>query len=293
MRTVTIQRRKSFVASLGAYKVYLEDPTASFLIQGVPCRLLGTLKNGESKGFEVDGEARRLFVIGGKMSRHYCLDMVSLPAGDSDLFLSGQSHFSLLTGNPFRFDGEASGETVARRVRGLRRGTTVFCIALVIGIMIGFGCGFWIVHTYVEQKAHAEKTFAKEGMSITLDRGFSAFEPDRNGYLAAYSSKDAAVLVVKEAFADYDGLQNYTLKQYGNKVIEVNRADATLKSEEGLTYFEYDYYNQNVQATYHYYCVLFKGPDAFWMFEFCCLTEKFDTYHPQFTEWAQSIQFEE
>ena len=288
---VTIQRRKSVVGALVAYKVYLEDPTADFKIDGVPCRLLGKLKNGESKGFEVDEEARRLFVIAGKMSRHYCFDMVSLPAGDSDLFLSGQSHFSLLTGNPFRFDGEASGETVARRVRGLRRGTTVFCIALVIGILIGFGLGFWIVHEYRERHANDDKTFSKAGMSITLDRDFYYLPNEK--FIATYSKKDASVLVVKEAFADYDGLKDFTLTQYGRETIRVNKVDATLQTEEGLTYFEYDFFNTDAGKNFHYYCVLFKGPDAFWMFEFACLTEQFDTYHPQFIEWAKTIQFDE
>ena len=291
MRTVTIQRRKSAVGALVAYKVYAEDPSAAFKVDGIPCRLLGTLKNGESKGFEVDNEACRLFVVAGKMSRNYCFDMVSLPAGDSDLFLSGQSHFSLLTGNPFRFDGEPSGETAARRAHGLRRGTTVFCIALVVGILIGLGIGFWIVHEYREQHAHDGKTFTKEGMSITLDRDFIYLPSDV--CLASYSSTEASVFVVKEAFSDENGLQDYTVTQYGRAMIKANKSDATLKSEEGLTYFEYDFYNQDAQQTYHYYCVIFKGPDAFWVFEFACRKDNFENCHARFIEWAQTVTFDD
>ena len=50
MRTLTIKRAKSFVACLAKMKVYVEDPTSrEIVINNVPCRKLGDLKNGEEK----------------------------------------------------------------------------------------------------------------------------------------------------------------------------------------------------------------------------------------------------
>ena len=44
MRTLTIERKKSFVGCIAALKVYIEDPLAGELtINGVRCRKLGTL----------------------------------------------------------------------------------------------------------------------------------------------------------------------------------------------------------------------------------------------------------
>ena len=50
MRNLTIVRRKSFVACLAKMKVYIEDPASNELvINKIPCRKLGELKNGEEK----------------------------------------------------------------------------------------------------------------------------------------------------------------------------------------------------------------------------------------------------
>ena len=63
MRNLTIRREKHFVASLATMKVYIEDPTANDLtINGVSCRKLGTLKNGEEKTFTIAEEAAKVFV---------------------------------------------------------------------------------------------------------------------------------------------------------------------------------------------------------------------------------------
>ena len=50
MRNLTIRRVKSFVASLAAMNVYIEDPMANDLvINGIPCRKLGWIKDGDLK----------------------------------------------------------------------------------------------------------------------------------------------------------------------------------------------------------------------------------------------------
>ena len=48
MRNLTIHREKTFVGSLVKLKVYIEDTLVNELeINGIPCRKLGDLKNGE------------------------------------------------------------------------------------------------------------------------------------------------------------------------------------------------------------------------------------------------------
>ena len=55
MRNLTIKRAKSVVACLAKVKVYIEDSFADDLeINGVRCRKLGDLKNGEEKTIPAD-----------------------------------------------------------------------------------------------------------------------------------------------------------------------------------------------------------------------------------------------
>ena len=75
MRELTITRRKTVVGCAGKLKVYIEDPSAvELIINNSPCRMLGTLRNGETKQFSIPEEACKIFVIAGKMSRNYCFD---------------------------------------------------------------------------------------------------------------------------------------------------------------------------------------------------------------------------
>ena len=106
MRNLTIHRTKSFVACLATMKVYIEDPNVcDLVINGLPCRKLGTLKNGETKTFEIEDNFAKLFVIIDRFSKGYCNEFYNIPAGTEDIELSGKNEFNLTTGNAFRFDG--------------------------------------------------------------------------------------------------------------------------------------------------------------------------------------------
>jgi hypothetical protein len=48
MRKLTVKREKKYVASLSRVNLYLQDTSSvDTFINGVPCRHLGDLKNGE------------------------------------------------------------------------------------------------------------------------------------------------------------------------------------------------------------------------------------------------------
>lgn len=145
MRNITIERTKSGVASLGTYRVYLEDPSSSQLqICGVPCRLIGELRNGETAVYAVgDGEAR-LFVIAGNSSRNYCVDMVRLPAGTQDLRFSGKAKFDLFTGNAFRFDNNDTDEVRALHKKARGKGAIAFLIPVVLAFAIAFAASYYL-----------------------------------------------------------------------------------------------------------------------------------------------------
>lgn len=146
MRTLTIKRTKSFVACLVTMKVYIEDHSSNeIVINDIPCRKLGQLKNGEEKTFEIDNEAAKVFVIADKLSKNYCNDFYEIPYGEDDISLTGKNQFNIATGNAFRFDNNPSQAALSNRTRGTNKGAVVTIIALVVGAIIGAIIGFMMM----------------------------------------------------------------------------------------------------------------------------------------------------
>ena len=138
MRNLTITRQKSFVASLVRMKVYIEDPQANELeINGVGCRKLGTLKNGETATFLIGDQAARVFVIADKVSRGFCCDCYPLPAGTEHVVLTGRNKFHPGAGNAFRFDGVTDPEVLANRKKGSSKGIVILIVSALAGVITG------------------------------------------------------------------------------------------------------------------------------------------------------------
>ena len=122
MRNLTIKRIKSFVGCLGKVKIYIEDPTSSeIVINGVSCRKLGEIKNGNEATFQIENNALKVFAIFDKLSKNYCNDFYELCEGEEDIYLSGQCRFSLGS-NAFRFDNNPSQSAAANRKKGNKKG---------------------------------------------------------------------------------------------------------------------------------------------------------------------------
>lgn len=139
MRTLTIKRTKRFVAFLVKMKIYVEDPTSDeIVINKVPCRKLGTLKNGEEKSFQIDDGAAKVFAIADQLSKDYCNEYYQLPEGTEDIFLSGRNHFNPASGNAFRFDGNDNEEIIANRKKNNVKGVVVLIVSIIVGAILGF-----------------------------------------------------------------------------------------------------------------------------------------------------------
>lgn len=258
MRNLTITREKSFVGCAMKMKIYLEDTQSGTLeINGVPCRELGRLKNGEMQTFVIGDEAARVFVIADQLSKKFCNDFYQIPAGTEDVVLSGKARWNPATGNAFWFNGVTDQEVLENRKKGTRRGIAVLCGALVLGLAIGLGVGMgWF------SGGNTPKTFTSDDFQITLTQEFQ--EMEMTGYNACYGTEDAVVFALKEEFELYDGLDAYTLEQYGELVIANNGLEgtATLETVESLSCFEYQYSGID-EEEYHYFVTLFKTDDAF------------------------------
>ena len=105
MRNLTVKRRKAFAGCLGKVKIYIEDANGDTNINGIPCRLLGKLKNKECATYEIGNESLKLFAIYDKMSKGYCNDCYTIPAGEEDIEVSGDAKLNPFMCNPFLLEG--------------------------------------------------------------------------------------------------------------------------------------------------------------------------------------------
>ncbi len=294
MRTVTIKREKSFVGCLAKMKVYIEDPESNGItIGGVPCRMLGTLRNGETEAFQVGEESRKIYVIADTLSKDYCNDFYQLPEGSEYLSLSGKTSFNPATGNAFRFNDNNSEDVVANRSRGAQRGIIVLIVAAIIGAIIGGSLVLVPIFSRAFLGAMSDapvedKTFEAGDMSITLTNKF--VKKRQSGYEAVFESNDVAVFVLKESF---EGQSSYSTKSYAELLIEANDIIAKPKSDGERTYFEYTYNNPDDGITYYYVSYVYKTNKGFWTVQFAMTEENQALYAGWIGSWARSVSFDE
>lgn len=285
MRNLTIKRAKSFVACLGKMKIYIEDPVlGDTVINDTLCRKIGVLKNGEEKTFAIGEQAARVFVVADQLSKGYCNDYYPLPAGTDDVFLSGKNKYNPAAGNAFRFDNNDSAEVSVHRRRSTRKGLLILVTVLLLSMIVGGIAGY----KQGSRKAPEPKTFSSDGMTITLTDAFAEVVMD--AFTAAYDSADAAVFALKEAFTSADGLEDYTLAQYADLVIQANSLpSARATVSDGLVHFEYT--NTTPNGDYRYFAYVYKAADAFWLVQFAVPDETAEDYTAQIQAWAKSVTF--
>ena len=291
MRKLTITRNKAFAACLVSMKIYIEDPAGGELvINNVPCRKLGQLKNGQTQTFEIPDKDARIYVISDKLSKSYNGDMWKIPAGEENVILSGQC-FSSISGNNFRFSGVADEEVTAYRTATQKKGRTILTAAAVIGVLAGILLGGFLAGGWLDGEV-TEKTFASSGMQITMTSEYR--KVSYQGYTVCYSSKEAAMFALKESFSDYPQLKSYTLKEYAELVIQNNSMQLVtpLRNEDGLMYFEYQNTNGQTDQLYSYFAAVYQSDEGFWLVQFGVENEKYEQYRESFVKWARSVTFE-
>ena len=287
MRNVTILRSKTGIACLATMKVYIEDPLSEEIkIGGVPCRKLGELKNGEERNFVVGDEEAKIFVIADTLSKNMSNEFYQLPAGTEDIVLSGKCVYNPAAGNPFRFDNNSNEAVKKNRKKNTVKGAVILVVALLVGVAIGLLRNLDFA---------SAKTFSGDGMSITLTDNF--YEDSAIGFTQCYSSNDAVVMIMKEKFSAYEGLEEFTLEEYaealiGNMNTEIVESDFEIKTEGDLVYFEYVVEDPSDDSVYKYYSFVYKSDDAFWFVDFAVMEEDASKMKDDVFEWASSVKFD-
>ncbi len=289
MRKLTIHRTKRFIACLVTLKVYIEDPNVcDLVINELPCRKLGELKNGETKTFEIGNNAARVFVIADRFSKGYCNEYYKLPAGEEDIELFGENKFNPAVGNAFRFEGVTDPEVLENRKKGRKKGRIVLITAILVGLVTGFFAGVIAASEPVE-----DQIFTTGGVSITLTNEFQ--EEQLADFVACYGSVDVAVFVRSASFAAEPELKNYSVEQYAEQVYKLNEHDVPkgVQSDNGLTFYEYQHHNPEDGITYCYFTYIYKTENAFWIVQFATPDIEVENYRDSITQWAKSVTFEE
>ncbi len=287
MRNLTIARQKSFVASLVTMKVYIEDHIMSEItINGTPVRKIGDLKNGETKTFIIDNNACKVFVIADALSKNYCNEFYNVPEGEAPVFLTGKNHYNPANGNAFQFDGVTDPEVLKNRKKGSKKGIIVLIIAVIVGAVIGF-----IGSSSLFDFEPDPKDFSVSGMQITLTDEFKSYDDEDDVFTTIFESNDVTVLVEKIDFDFMEGLEDYTLKEFGEFSIEYTEFDTEVKLESDSASYYYQYEAEIDGDTYVYYAYIYKSADAFWIVQFAIDKKDTQEYRGTITEWADSVKF--
>ncbi len=134
-----------------------------------------------------------------------------------------------------------------------------------------------------------EKKFEVEGMQITLTEEFT--QQTVENYTAAFTSRQAVVLVRKERFEDYPDFREETAEAYAELVHKENEtlAPTEITRAEGVTYFEYTHQYEKEEVGH--LLAVYKGSDAFWIVQFAAPQESYAMMKPIFLNCAKSVTF--
>ncbi len=133
--------------------------------------------------------------------------------------------------------------------------------------------------------------FSCQEMTITLPDRFT--ENTLEGYTIGFDSPEAAILALKESFADYPELKDYTLTKYAELVVNNNTSlqMTTPENTDGIITAQHSYFNTDEQVNYVYLSAMFRSNEGFWLIQFTCPEESFEAMKPYFMEWAKSVSF--
>ena len=290
MRTLTVTREKHFAGCLGTIKFYIEDADAPDIhIDGLPCRLLGKLKNGETASWSIGCDALRIFAMADRASQSYCRDQYTIPAGEEDLTLCGRCYFNPANGNAFRFAGNTDETALEQRKKGNRRGWIVLLAAILVGFLLGMFVISPLLRGITPDSAEP-MTFSAAGLQITLTEDFT---PDHTmeGFTVCYLSPRVAVFALQEPFPLAEGFGALTATEYGELVLEAlpYATEAVITEGNGLLYMTYE---ADVDGdSFFYFNTLHKTDDAFWQVCFAVRANIAGTQLNEIVSWAKSIRF--
>ncbi len=184
------------------------------------------------------------------------------------------------------------GPEAARRISNmsLKIGliTLAVCIVLSVGLIALLALAWGpLMDAFTPQP----QDFTYEEMTITLDDNF--WQMPEGSFDVSFISMDTDVFCLRESFAENSGLQALSIQQYGQLLAKTNDnlANTGLKSQNGLHYFEYTVFNEEMEEDYHYVICLYKSSQAFWAIQFATPDYLAEDMRQDVFTWAKSVRF--
>ena len=286
MRKLTIKREKSFVGSIGILKIYIQDnENFDLVISGDNCRMLGEIKNGEEKTFEIENVATKIYAIADKSSRDYCNDLYQLDEGEEDIFLSGKCKFNPAAANAFHFNGNNGNESTANRKKSVTKGAFVLIGAMVFGLL----AGYFGMNLILGSGSNKPKEFQVDNMSITLTKDFDQI--NKSGYRTAFVSRDVSVLVSEDSIsASGSILSHFTSEEYAKYIMELNNVEGEVKTDGDLVGFSFSGEDSKGDK-YQYYAYVYTHDNVHWMIQFAVRANQAGKYADKIEGFAKSVTF--
>lgn len=135
--------------------------------------------------------------------------------------------------------------------------------------------------------AEQTETHKVDGLNITLPDDFKSHNDLNDEQDAVFVSGNAFVAVLSESFNQLGVDNGFTEEDYAELVCLTNEVKTTVQSRDGHYYFVY---NSTVDGDdFRYLAVIFKGPDSFYMVQFCTFASDFENALDTFWGYADTV----
>lgn len=146
---------------------------------------------------------------------------------------------------------------------------------------------------------------SSEGISITLPKDFTVGKlnlsdnPDITttfsntaGTIAIFAIKEFKSEIDVNSVSDYLQLQCENMPEgaiSGNLVTDAE-GNHVLSEDDGVDYYEYTYFDIGSDS-FKYLNTAYESADAFWLVQFCCIEDDYDSNKANFIKWAKTVSF--
>ena len=301
MRNLTIINNTTHVPSLSKTKIYVEDHAMpDTVINGIPCRKLGVVNNGDSATFKITEKPAIVFAVTSRGFKNYYSECYEINGEYGDVVLSGKRHFNPFKASPFVFEGGGSEEVNENRKKAFKK--LMMGVLIVFGIIVmlntifnmgsligSFGDGGVNV---VEWKEDAPaKEFTDYGVNITLSENFVSFSDTK--YKVVYDSQKMTIFVTEKTFEKNEGFDSISVEEFLKKTADNSGLkDVKIVNENGLCYFVAEIENSNSDVADVNYVFGFKTDKACVLVNFVHSGTDTEELKDDIFVWAKSIKFE-
>lgn len=154
----------------------------------------------------------------------------------------------------------------------------------------------------------SDVALGSEGISITLPKDFTAGGLDLSDNpdvttTFSNSARTIAIFAIKELKSEINENDEYSAYDYlkmqysnlpdgvvSNQILTSPEGEPVLSEDSGINYFEYTYLNLS-EESFKYFNTAYESDDAFWLVQFVCAVDDYDSNKADFIKWAKTVSF--